>query len=273
MELAAIGNFKYYRAIYNQQYFKPIYRSIVLAMNGEFDYGHGLGGKPYPLFKNFYAGGIGSVRGAFLAALLFAAARHAADPAAGEPWALYAASNLGSFAGLMAYPLVAEPLLSLHAQSLGWTAGYALLIALVCLAARSRWHAAGSVQVAAAQSAPIPARRIMLWLALAAVPSGLMLSTTTHLTTDLFAMPLLWVIPLGLYLLSFVAAFSDRRAVAGVITLFAPPTMLLAGGLAYTVGVIFYVLDGKFRYSHFIWHLFVVAGSACHFIAVLRYAA
>ncbi|MCU6433607.1 outer membrane protein assembly factor BamA [Undibacterium sp. Jales W-56] len=63
LELAAIGNFKYYRAIYNQQYFTPVYRSIVLAMNGEIDYGHGLGGKPYPLFKNFYAGGIGSVRG------------------------------------------------------------------------------------------------------------------------------------------------------------------------------------------------------------------
>jgi outer membrane protein insertion porin family len=63
VELAAIGDFKYYRAIYQYQYFKPVYRSVVFAMNGEFDYGHGLGGKPYPLFKNFYAGGIGSVRG------------------------------------------------------------------------------------------------------------------------------------------------------------------------------------------------------------------
>lgn len=63
IELAAIGDFKYYRAIYNHQYFKPVYRSVVLAVNGEFDYGHGLGGNPYPLFKNFYAGGIGSVRG------------------------------------------------------------------------------------------------------------------------------------------------------------------------------------------------------------------
>ncbi|MET3116415.1 outer membrane protein insertion porin family [Undibacterium sp. GrIS 1.8] len=63
LEVAAIGSFKYYRAIYQHQYFKPIYRSVVLAMNGEFDYGHGLGGNPYPLFKNFYAGGIGSVRG------------------------------------------------------------------------------------------------------------------------------------------------------------------------------------------------------------------
>lgn len=63
VEVAAIGSFKYYRAIYQQQYFKPVYRSLIFAVNGEFDYGHGLGGKPYPLFKNFYAGGIGTVRG------------------------------------------------------------------------------------------------------------------------------------------------------------------------------------------------------------------
>ncbi|WP_295760756.1 outer membrane protein assembly factor BamA [Undibacterium sp.] len=63
LELSAFGDFKYYRGIYNHQYFTPVYRSVILALNGELDYGHGLGGKPYPLFKNFYAGGIGSVRG------------------------------------------------------------------------------------------------------------------------------------------------------------------------------------------------------------------
>ncbi len=63
LELAAFGNYRYYRAIYQAQYFQPIYRSVTLALNGEFDYGHGLGGNPYPVFKNFYAGGIGSVRG------------------------------------------------------------------------------------------------------------------------------------------------------------------------------------------------------------------
>jgi hypothetical protein len=67
---------------------------------------------------------------------------------------------------------------------------------------------------------------------LAAVPSGLLLSTTTHLTTDIVAMPLLWVIPLGIYLLSFVAAFSESRTFASVVTLAAPLVMLLAGGLA-----------------------------------------
>ena len=63
VEVAAIGTSQYYRAIYQQQYFKPVYRSLILAMNGEFDYGRGLGGNPYPTFKRFQAGGIGTVRG------------------------------------------------------------------------------------------------------------------------------------------------------------------------------------------------------------------
>lgn len=156
-----------------------------------------------------------------------------AHPDAGEPWALYAASNIGSFAGLIAYPLLAEPLLSTRAQSWGWTLGYALLIGLIALAARSRWALAEADHAQSVTTAPpIPAKRILLWLALAAVPSGLMLSTTTHLTTDIFAMPLLWVIPLGLYLLSFAFAFSDRRGPAQLLSAATPTVILLAGGLA-----------------------------------------
>lgn len=156
----------------------------------------------------------------------------AADPDAGEPWALYAASNLGSFAGLIAYPLIAEPLLPLGVQSRVWSAGYGLLVLLVAACAWTRRSAVQVPVAAAAGSAPVPGRRIALWLALAAVPSGLMLSTTTHLTTDLFAMPLLWVIPLGLYLLSFVVAFSDRRGPARVMSGLAWVALLTAGGLA-----------------------------------------
>ena len=81
---------------------------------------------------------------------------------------------------------------------------------------------------------PISTWRILQWLVLAAVPSGLMLSTTTHLTTDVFAMPLLWVIPLGLYLLSFVAAFADRRPFANAVSRVTPVLLLLAGGFALT---------------------------------------
>ncbi|MFA7587210.1 MAG: fused MFS/spermidine synthase, partial [Novosphingobium sp.] len=160
---------------------------------------------------------------------------YASEPAAGAPWALYAASNLGSFGGLIAYPLLVEPALGLDAQGWLWALGYGLLIVLVALSALARWQtldnmAALAPSVRAVE--PVVPRRIVLWLMLSAVPSGLMLSTTTHLTTDLFAMPLLWVIPLGLYLLSFVPAFSDRRGPARTIALLAPPMMLLAGGMA-----------------------------------------
>ncbi|MFT4026759.1 MAG: class I SAM-dependent methyltransferase [Novosphingobium sp.] len=156
-------------------------------------------------------------------------------PAAIEPWALYAASNLGSFTGLLAYPLLVEPALSIAAQSWLWTVGYGLLILLIGLAAASRWRFAPAAMTGedrAGDGEKVGWRRIALWLALSAVPSGLMLSTTTHLTTDVFAMPLLWVIPLGLYLLSFVVSFSDRRRVAWAVTVTTPFVMMLAGGMA-----------------------------------------
>lgn len=157
----------------------------------------------------------------------------AADPNAGAPWALYSASNLGSFAGLIAYPLLAEPLMSVRNQAIGWSVGYGLLVALVLLCARARRSVAGeAVAEVKVTSPPVPARRIVLWLLLAAVPSGLMLSTTTHLTTDLVAMPLLWVIPLGIYLLSFVPAFADNRRPARIISALAWPVILVAGGFA-----------------------------------------
>jgi SAM-dependent methyltransferase len=161
----------------------------------------------------------------------------AAHPQAGEPWALYAASNLGSFVGLLAYPLAAEPLLSLKAQSWAWTIGYGVLIVLIGLAAAARWRLQPSARAKpeadwSQDSETIGWRRIALWLALSAVPSGLMLSTTTHLTTDVFAMPLLWVIPLGFYLLSFVVSFSDKRRVAWAVTVSTPFVMVLAGGMA-----------------------------------------
>lgn len=162
----------------------------------------------------------------------------AAHPQAGDPYPLYAASNLGSFAGLIAYPLLVEPLLPIGAQSSAWAVGYGVLVVLVALTALAR-RGAGLARapvddpgdVAGDEAAP-SAKRIALWLALAAVPSGLMLSTTTHLTTDIFAMPLLWVIPLGLYLLSFSIAFAERRGLSDALTLAAPVVLATGGALA-----------------------------------------
>lgn len=157
---------------------------------------------------------------------------YAADPGARDPYPLYAASNLGSFAGLIVYPLLAEPMLSLSAQSLAWSAGFGLLVAFVALAGFARRGVQSAVSEAAVDAPPPAARTMLLWLALSAVPSGLMLSTTTHLTTDIMAMPLLWVIPLGLYLLSFTVAFAANRGPADLLAKGAPILLLLAGTMA-----------------------------------------
>lgn len=160
---------------------------------------------------------------------------YALETSRGDPYPLYAASNLGSFAGLISYPLVVEPLLTLDQQSWLWSGLYALLFALVLACALTvPPHA---VEAVPEERSPAPgARRMLYWVALAAVPSGLMLSTTTHLTTDIVAMPLLWALPLGLYLLSFVVAFAHRRGPADVITALAPLILLIAGGLAFAEG-------------------------------------
>jgi hypothetical protein len=132
--------------------------------------------------------------------------------AAGDPYVLYAASNLGSLLALVAYPAVVEPLLTLSAQRLSWTAGYGLF---VVLAGALALHVARAGRDAPAQAAAAPARSTSwreraTWMALAAMPSSLMLGVTSHITTDVASAPFLWAAPLGLYLLTFVIAFQAR---------------------------------------------------------------
>src|SRR5690606_37392820 len=106
---------------------------------------------------------------------------------------------------------------------------------LVAASAAARWRGgtvAGGDDIAAPAEPRPTLRRQIHWLLIAAVPSGLMLSTTTHLTTDIVAMPLLWVLPLGLYLLSFVIAFSTLDGLKQIFTAIAPAVLLIAGGQA-----------------------------------------
>ena len=147
----------------------------------------------------------------------------------GDPYPLYAASNLGSFAGLLAYPLILEPLMPVAAQRWLWSGGYVLLALLVAWCALTLPRGAAAAETQASEPADRPAwRTILMWIAYAAVPSGLILSTTLHITTDIVAMPLLWVLPLGAYLLSFTLAFSTRRAPAEFFVRAAPITLLMA---------------------------------------------
>lgn len=156
----------------------------------------------------------------------------------GEPYALYAASNIGSFGGLLAYPILVEPFTTLQSQKWIWSGIYLALMGLVCICAIQLWRKAGT-PVAPAETATdlahIGWRRRIYWIILAAVPSGLMLSTTSHLTTDLMAMPLIWVIPLGIYLLSFSVAFADNQTPAYWIGRFAPIVLIFSAAFVFVV--------------------------------------
>jgi len=162
----------------------------------------------------------------------FAASGH---PQAGNPYVLYAASNLGSFAALIAYPIAVEPVFSLKVQTQLWSIGFALLALLI--AAASLFVARQPNLVAGdAAAAPIGLRDRLAWMALAAIPAGLVIAVTSYITTDVAAAPFLWVVPLALYLLTFVAVFRDRPWISQSLVvrlvpiLVAPLSVGLLGG-------------------------------------------
>ncbi len=131
-----------------------------------------------------------------------------------DPYFLYASSNIGSFLALLSYPVLLEPMFTLRTQNLIWTGGYALLIVLIaaCGLLLVRSPAMSVAAVAASDGdAPPPTWTMRLrWIFLAAVPSGLLIAVTAHISTDVAAAPLLWVLPLSLYLLTWVLVFQSR---------------------------------------------------------------
>ncbi len=131
-----------------------------------------------------------------------------------DPYFLYASSNIGSFLALLSYPVLFEPMFSLHMQNLMWTTGYGVLIALIAgcgvMLVRSPQSAQMATEFSAEQVVvPTWATRTR-WIFLAAVPSGLLIAVTAHISTDIAAAPLLWVLPLSLYLLTWVLVFQSQ---------------------------------------------------------------
>lgn len=156
-----------------------------------------------------------SVNGPLLQAW-FARTGHAQSS---DPYFLYGASNLGSFAALLAYPFLIEPLFGLSAQSRIWMIGFLALAvtlaacAAIALATRPQFASITGAATADAKPDVTPARADYIsWIALAFVPSGLLVAVTAHISTDVGAAPLLWVAPLALYLLTFVVAFRDKAS-------------------------------------------------------------
>ena len=158
-----------------------------------------------------------------------------------DPYFLYAASNAGSLLALVVYPAIVEPTLRLRDQSRLWAVGYAIFVAAVCICA----HAVRRDARRDETHAPVPddavdvgdgGRSLSLsrrarWVTLSLVPSSLMLGVTSYLSTDIAAIPLLWIVPLGIYLLTFIIAFGARSPFFVVAADRALPLLILPLGL------------------------------------------
>ena len=149
-----------------------------------------------------------------------------------DPYFLYAASNAGSMLALLVYPSVVEPLLSLTDQRKFWSMGYAVFAVLVVacglMVLWSKASAVKSTEKEGPDPPPLKWRTRTHWMLLAFVPSSLMLGVTQHLSTDIAAFPLLWVIPLTVYLLTFIIVFSAwGRGPVRVATVFLPIVAVL----------------------------------------------
>ena len=135
-------------------------------------------------------------------------------PHANDPYFLYGASNIGSFAALVLYPVLIEPVFRLHTQSQLWSLGFVLLAALISLSALIMLRASpdaapGAADAESADAAGVTWQDRMSWAFHALVPSGLLVAVTAHISTDVAAAPFMWIVPLALFLLTFVMVFRE----------------------------------------------------------------
>ena len=199
---------------------------------------------------------------------------HTGHRAAHDPYFLYAASNLGSMLALLGYPTLIEPRLHLRGegwltQTRLWSVGYLALAVLIALCMLTLWRRAPAPadgepeETERAEVPPEPppgGAQYLRWIALAFVPSSLMIGATTYVTTDIAAVPLLWVMPLAIYLLSFILAFGRWPALLHRLVVTATVPIVL---------VVFFLILSGFKQRIWItvlWHfllLFMVA-LACH---------
>ena len=170
-----------------------------------------------------------------------------------SPYRLFALSNLGSMLALVAYPFAVEPRLTGLRQSEWWSVGY-VVFALACGALA--WSSRGLPPLAqeawsgppAAREARPSNRTIALWLALSALGSAFLLAVTNHLTQNIPSIPLLWVLPLAVYLLTFILCFDGRG--------WYRPDAYLAS-LAWAVCVMAWFLADKSLQFELLWQIAV----------------
>ncbi|MCB1651560.1 MAG: fused MFS/spermidine synthase [Alphaproteobacteria bacterium] len=187
-----------------------------------------------------------------------------------NPYFLYGASNLGSVSALLAYPVLAEPLLNLSQQSNLWMFGYfALIICAVC-SALMVWPKASFFNHVHAHlnnnAQPVTWRQRAEWIVLAFIPSSLMLGVTNFITTDIASMPLLWVIPLTLYIGTFILVFSRKTFVSNDIL------AIVQGVLLALFALSLFATKPAHSFSIIFLHLllFFVSAWMCHSLLVSK---
>ncbi len=141
------------------------------------------------------------------------------DPDANDPYFLYSASNLGSLLALLAYPVIVEPTLGLRAQGRAWEMGLgALIVAMAICVFAMRGHKSRIQEEQVVEPTAPPTRNQRLtWIFIAAIPSSLLLGVTTFLSTNIAPVPLLWVVPLAVYLITFILAFAKKKHVSSAV--------------------------------------------------------
>ena len=207
--------------------------------------------------------GVGVVAAATLTPLVQAwLARANAGAASADPYFLYAASNTGSAGALLAYPFVLEPLLGLDRQAWAWSGvllGLAALLAVLWLGLPRGREPAPEREAAPAPTPEAPPKLpLMRILALAAVPSALLLAVTRYLTADVAAVPLLWIVPLALYLGTFVHAFARRTPIPHALIARAVPLALIALAVVYPLSRTTFLIG----FVHLL--VFTLAALYCH---------
>jgi hypothetical protein len=167
-----------------------------------------------------------------------------------NPYFLYVASNIGSFAALLSYPFIIEPLLTLHGQMGAWSLGYIILAVMLLACGFAPKFIAHTKESFAQDTSKTPWKTRFIWIFLAFLPSSLMLGFTTYVTTDVTTVPLFWIIPLSLYLLTFIIAFGNKpalslpatRIVQAVVALFLLWLMMSGGHLTKWIVVFVHTL-------------------------------
>jgi len=225
------------------------------------------GGEPYLWLLSILVLGVGLPFFAVSASapLLQCWFSHSGHPHSADPYFLYGASNYGSLIALLTYPIVLEPAMGVSMQACVWSGGFVLLALLIAACgvlsrARSKLMPAAVSGVGYTATIHLTWSQRTRWTALAFVPSGLLVAFTGYLTTDIASVPFLWVIPLAMFLATFILVFRERTLVPHQLLLKAQPLTVAGAFLGFSspggAGWLLAVVTG--------FGAFIVTAMVCH---------